>query len=761
MNAPAHTRIGPRVHLLTSSRLTTWQRCPRAHHYRYEAGIVSVDRQSAALTFGTAVHKGLESWWLTIQAGDPGRALEGALEAAEGSLAPPGTEADPYDLARLTALLCAYDARWQSWACGTEVLAVEKAFEYELANPVSGQIAQTWRVAGKIDALLRLSDGRVAILEHKCLAGDARIYNHLTGTYERAADLYARGVAPVVTAVDENGRQRIVQASRLVLASVRAIHRIVTANGRTLRVSGNHPVMTQRGWVAAESVKVNDWVATPKSMSSIKSDAPLSDEEIRVIGYMIGDGCIPSVSFTKNNVAVMGDLLRCVSTMGENAAAKTPPGKATVVHFSRAPGAPVRALMERAGMADDRSADKRIPFHLGMSDRQLGQLVGALWSTDGCIDSFGGNKLRIIYTSVSRGLCEDIQHALQRLGIVSSVRTTSVLYKGERRPVSTVQVVSRESRRRFIAFAIEGVIPVLRSRVPLSEACALIPTSKQGDDTRAQPKATPGIWWDRVESVAIEAEEQTYDIEVPHLHTFVVEGIVTHNTRTGDAGAGSDYRRRLTLDPQISTYFDGVRALGWDADLCIYDVLVKPALKPLQATPMEKREYTQPKSRACKECKKSEAKRAPMPHTEDGIACVDGRIVTDEGGKLSAKHREYDESPEEYRDRLVQAIGSDPDRYLVHAEIVRTESERESHQWSLWHTARQITETRRAALMTGDVRAVPQNSHACFAFGGSGCEYLSICEGTASARDESKFTKLTTVHPELECTAENTTKENT
>ena len=392
MNAPAshirHPSTG-RVHLLTSSRLTTWQRCPRAHHYRYEVGIVSVDRQSSALTFGTAVHKGLESWWLTIQAGDPGRALSGALEAAEASLVSSGDGADPYDLARLLAMLAAYDARWLTWACGTEVLAVETAFEYELTDPVTGKTAQTWRVAGKIDALVRLSDGRVAIIEHK--------------------------------------------------------------------------------------------------------------------------------------------------------------------------------------------------------------------------------------------------------------------------------------------------------------------------------------------------------------------------SRAGDAGAGSDYRRRLTLDPQISTYFDGVRSLGWDAELCIYDVLVKPGTDPYTATPEESRKYTLPKSHACKECKKPEAKRAPLPHAEDGIACVDGRIVTDPGGKLYANLRETDESPEEYRDRLVAAVGADPDRYLVHAEIVRTETERESHQWALWHTARQITETRRAALTTGDVRAVPQNSHACFAFGGSGCEYLAICEGTASARDTTRFEKLTTVHPELEC----------
>jgi hypothetical protein len=149
VNAPAHVRHPStgRVHLLTSSRFTTWQRCPRAHHYRYEAGIVSCDRQSAALAFGTAIHAGLESWWLTIQAGDPGRALSGALEAAEMALwtcGRNGEEPDPYDLARLTALLCAYDARWQSWACGTEVLAVER----RLSTSSRTRSPEMWRRPG-------------------------------------------------------------------------------------------------------------------------------------------------------------------------------------------------------------------------------------------------------------------------------------------------------------------------------------------------------------------------------------------------------------------------------------------------------------------------------------------------------------------------------------------------------------------------------------------------------------------------------------
>lgn len=355
MNAPAHTNVGGRVHLLTSSRLRLWQSCPRAHHYRYEVGLDAIGPTPRALAFGTAVHAGLETWWNAIREGDVARALSSALSASAEALAGFCEDAvDPYDLARLTAMLAAYDARWQQWACSTEVLAVEVPFSYELAGP-HGETSQTWRVAGKIDALVRLSDGRVAVVEHK--------------------------------------------------------------------------------------------------------------------------------------------------------------------------------------------------------------------------------------------------------------------------------------------------------------------------------------------------------------------------SSSTDAGAGSDYRRRLTLDAQVSTYFDGASSLGFAADLCLYDVLVKPASKPLLATPAESRKYRR-------------------------------------DGALYAGQRETDETAEEYRDRLVNVIASDPDRYLVHAEIVRTEQEREDHGWALWHSARAITQARTAALSAGDVRAIPQSSHACFAHG-SPCQYLPICEGTASARDESKYRRLRVIHPELETTDTN------
>ena len=68
---------------------------------------------------------------------------------------------------------------------------------------------------------------------------------------------------------------------------------------------------------------------------------------------------------------------------------------------------------------------------------------------------------------------------------------------------------------------------------------------------------------------------------------------------------------------------------------------------------------------------------------------------------------------------------------------------------ALWHTVREIEETRAAvAKAGGDVRAVPQNADACLKHG-TPCPYLPLCEGTANAADVTRYRRLPVVHGEL------------
>lgn len=226
--------------------------------------------------------------------------------------------------------------------------------------------------------------------------------------------------------------------------------------------------------------------------------------------------------------------------------------------------------------------------------------------------------------------------------------------------------------------------------------------------------------------------------------------LADHKTTSADARSGSDYSRRLTLDPQVSTYFLGCEALGMPADLALWDVLRKPDVRPLLATPEESRAYTKARDRACKECAKK--KSAPAPHFDDdaGVWCAGGRVQTDPGGALKAGQREHDETPEAYQERCMAALADDgPESALSHIEVVRSSTEVEAHGWALWHTVREIEETRAAVQKAGgDVRAVPQNADACLKHG-TPCPYLPLCEGTANAADVTRYRRLPVVHGEL------------
>lgn len=187
--------------------------------------------------------------------------------------------------------------------------------------------------------------------------------------------------------------------------------------------------------------------------------------------------------------------------------------------------------------------------------------------------------------------------------------------------------------------------------------------------------------------------------------------LVEHKTTSQDAAAGSDYRRALTLNAQVGIYFAGATALGLTADVCVYDVLRKPAVKPLLATPAESRRYTK-------------------------------------DGKLYAAQRDRDESPTEYEARLCEAIAGEPDKYLLHAEIVRSDDELTDLAWDLWQTAEMITRTQETVRQCADVRAVPRHPSACLTHGVP-CAYLPVCEGTASARDTTRYQRLDNPHVEL------------
>ena len=150
------------IALLTSSRLRSYRSCARKHHHTYNEGWRPV-RESEALRVGTLVHLGLEAWWNALPA-----PTGAALPLAQALAAVHGRANDGYEQARVDEMLRGYHERWIADAVRYDVVAVEAAFEVPLLNPKTMAASRTWRLAGKVDGIVReRATGRVLVLEHK------------------------------------------------------------------------------------------------------------------------------------------------------------------------------------------------------------------------------------------------------------------------------------------------------------------------------------------------------------------------------------------------------------------------------------------------------------------------------------------------------------------------------------------------------------------------------------------------------------------
>lgn len=144
------------MRLLTSSGIKAFKDCGQKYAYRYDEMLEEV-RRSPALAFGTAVHAGLEHYWGARRDGKP-NPVRCAWDALPYDL-------DPFDREKAMALLHAYHYVWRR--ARVEVVGIEVPFELPLIDPMTGDAHPFFKRAGKIDLILRQSDGKILLVEHK------------------------------------------------------------------------------------------------------------------------------------------------------------------------------------------------------------------------------------------------------------------------------------------------------------------------------------------------------------------------------------------------------------------------------------------------------------------------------------------------------------------------------------------------------------------------------------------------------------------
>lgn len=193
------------------------------------------------------------------------------------------------------------------------------------------------------------------------------------------------------------------------------------------------------------------------------------------------------------------------------------------------------------------------------------------------------------------------------------------------------------------------------------------------------------------------------------LELFVRE----FKTTAYDISPGSMYWQSIRLNTQIDTYSYILGREGIEVAGTLYDVVHKPRLEPLKATPPDQIKWTKAK---------------PATKTKP-----------EEPSRPYAGTRLQDETEDEFAARVALTIGEDPESYYGRALIMRTAEQIEEFVDELEHYSRQVI-----------VAPTHRNPDACIKFNRL-CEYHPLCSGYGSERE---YDKAPARHSELERAAD-------
>ncbi len=330
----------------------------------------------------------------------------------------------------------------------------------------------------------------------------------------------------------------------------------ITARGRTIGASGNHPFLTLRDrradgtrnarylpeWVQVDDLRVGDLVAIPTDLpefgdpvAMLVPDRPgasslptvSSPDFAWFAGLYLGDGYIHhrgaydsvEIAVDATDAVLVHEIIRVGRELfgldfdlSTDAVRLTARGTAALAEFLQLNGL--------GGTAHS----KRVPrwvYELPTIER-LSFLAGYL-DADGYVRNHASNK-DVVLTSVSEPLLEDVKELAALCGIWSSkVVTFTNAHPTDRRRTLTAHRLNLSGR----FDRIPARSPRRAERLARRSYGHTYRTAK---GTSFQAHTSDMLGFVRIESIEPVGVEPTFDIEVEGHHNFVAEGFVVHNS---------------------------------------------------------------------------------------------------------------------------------------------------------------------------------------------------------------------------------------
>ena len=330
-----------------------------------------------------------------------------------------------------------------------------------------------------------------------------------------------RGRFRKVTAVHEQGELDVLK--------------VCMNSARTVNAAADHPFLTTRGWVKAEDlVPGSDYCGVPVVQAALTPDKVMSDEEARLLGYLVGDGCVKyrAYTFTSADQESIEDFIRCAAACGFYAKDIGPKTKLVKTHTislrstsekwnTKRDGEPrIHTWLKGHGLHGSSSYTKFIPKAVFCGgESAIRNFLAAYFSSDGHVGvRHSGKKTTMAAkcSTVSIRLAHDVMHAMWMVGISVRVRRKEVKLKSKRQGDTFVSYEALSESRNEVR--------------KIADLPGLLARKRVAGDRSFADKFERNIWEDQVVDVQKSGKAICRCLTVEEDSSFVVNGIAVHNS---------------------------------------------------------------------------------------------------------------------------------------------------------------------------------------------------------------------------------------
>ncbi len=307
---------------------------------------------------------------------------------------------------------------------------------------------------------------RVKVVKNKCLAEGTLVFDPVTGTTHRIEDIVDGHLPVHVASAAKDGTIQVRPVVSWFDQGEQEVLGLRVRGGHEIWATPDHQVLTDRGWRLAGELQPGDRVAKPRQFLGFGTNVPVTPDQARILGYLIGDGYVGGktpIQFTNVEPSLQSDAATIVQELGCDVHATA---NDITMSFSHRQGEKnaLLALCRDAGIHGKLAWEKTLPawaFDPELTSVVAANLVFGLFETDGCASVEQTGALRLGFTTTSEQLAHQIQWLLLRWGITSSVRaydpTTKrpSIIKGRRvqarRPIWEIRVAGSDNVEAFAA----------------------------------------------------------------------------------------------------------------------------------------------------------------------------------------------------------------------------------------------------------------------------------------------------------------------